>query len=221
MNKEAKSFQKEYGLDLLPYAESNVQLLELMEVKGLLNKQLNYLNVSLLDELQLAPDQLEEFNSELAAIPLDEAQIPTIDISKDFQSNSDLKVPMFKLDLSAQIDFSEVDSFTFSGLKSKRIFGKLKVDLENLLEDFENSHKDTYKSKIKHNYIIESLWYADSLTITTKSTKKLDIKAQLDTKDSTQQQLDPELNKDGTYTYKLDNASSTPFAAQLTQGKNF
>lgn len=229
-----KEFEDQYGIELLPYSTANVSLGEMMHYKGVFTKTLTFLNYSLAAKLGWDSDKVTEIEKELAAVPLTDGSFPSITMDNSTIGSGDLSIPIIGIDLSTHVDASKVASFEFSNITAKRLMGAVRSELSQGLEALRSgSDKRTYNQEIKLNYVIDGLFYADSVTI--KLTEKLDVDLSLSvsasavtgTTTSTTAEgtklaaATPSITKNNDTTYTISNAGNCPFAVQLTKGKLF
>lgn len=229
-----KEFEDQYGIELLPYSTADVALGEMMHYKGVFTKTLTFLNYSLVSKLGWEAEKVTDIENQLAAVETTAGSFPTVSINNSSSESGDLTIPIIGLDLSTQVDSSKVASFEFSNIKAKRLMGALRSELSQGLDALRNgSDKKTYNQDLKLNYVIDGLFYADSVTI--KLTEKLDVDLSLSlnasattgtTSDATASGTNlatatPKITKNNDTTYTISGAGNCPFAVQLTKGKNF
>ncbi|BDS12549.1 hypothetical protein [Aureispira anguillae] len=219
-----QEFEDQYGIELLPYSTADVSLGEMMHYKGIFNRTLTFLNYSIAEKLGWDEAKIAAIETQLKAIPLTDGSFPDLIMNNSTIGSGDLKIPILGLDLSNHVDASKVASFEFSKIKAKRLIGNVRSELSQGLEALKSSaNKKVYNQELKLNYVIEGLFYADSVTI--KLTEKLDIDLSLSlTNTKTNASLasaSPSIKKNNDTTYTISNAGNCPFAVQLTKGKLF
>lgn len=219
-----QEFEDQYGIELLPYSTANVSLGEMMHYKGIFNKMLTFLNYSLAEKLGWEPAKVAQVESQLKAIPLTDGNFPDMTINKSTVGSGDLQIPIIGLNLSSHVDASNIENFEFTNIKARRLIGDVRSELSQGLEALKNgSNKKLYNQELKLNYIIEGLFYADSVTI--KLSKKLDVDLSLalSNKETNTSLVSasPSIKKNNDTTYTISNAGNCPFAVQLTKGKLF
>lgn len=219
-----QEFEDQYGIELLPYSTANVSLGEMMHYKGIFNKMLTFLNYSLAEKLGWEPAKVAQVESQLKAIPLTDGNFPDMTINKSTVGSGDLQIPIIGLNLSSHVDASNIENFEFTNIKARRLTGDVRSELSQGLEALKNgSNKKLYNQELKLNYIIEGLFYADSVTI--KLSKKLDVDLSLalSNKETNTSLVSasPSIKKNNDTTYTISNAGNCPFAVQLTKGKLF
>lgn len=212
----SKNFENYYGVSLLPYSEETTQIGEVMYEKGLFNRTLEYQNETILDVSGISASQRANYQKQLLAVPLNEAQFPNITLNHSFNGNEGLKIPIINLDVSADVKTSKNVSLTLTNVKSKRLFGSLKFTLKNLIDTSKAARKE-----LRHKLIITQLFYADSVVLKASHGIDANINASLNAAKIKGVTLQSQNNGDGSANYTFSGMDQCPFAAQLIKLKNF
>lgn len=214
-----KQFENQYGVELLPRSFSDTRLGEIMEWKGLFSPMLDYKSYTIADVLNLPPEKSKELNSKLGNCCFIDASFPALEIRDDFGNDSDLQIPSFGINLAGKIDKSKVRYFRFTNIKARRFIGEARTEILKELETLKETNFKRYKEKIRDHYIIEALFYADTVEIgiDKDAAAGLDAAAILAAGNV---KLTGQLTTNSEHKYVLS-GSSCPFAVELVQGREF
>ncbi|MDP2386168.1 MAG: hypothetical protein Q8M29_07340 [Bacteroidota bacterium] len=209
-----KEFERQYSAELLPSSMANYAIGDLWDWKGgLFNWHLvpEMNNVALVCNDQGLYDKLK-------SVPMLAANLPDIDITKEFKSDTGLNIPTLNLSLSNVLAAEKVESF-----KYKSVQGKNAMEFRGALSDILNSLKtadfEKYKKYVREKEVVLAFYYADSVEIDISRT--ISNKAELEAKIGSIPgvTITEDLSATQTYKYKIS-GPACPFAAQFMDGRD-
>jgi len=211
-----KDFEDQFGVDLLPVSSADIYLGEIWEWEGLFNSTLIRLQDDLCNHFRLADDaKAKDLLLKLKKVKKTEANFPDIEVSKDFKSSADLKVPSINLDLGNELSVGSVKRFLFKGVKSKAII-ELRPELDDLLNDLKDKNFKHYREKIRTNNVIIQLYYASSVEIAID--KNISNKAEVEAKIKSLGNVDVDVASATEIKFTVG-SGDCPFAGQFVKGK--
>ena len=215
-----REFIEEFGVDLLPYSTDQLKLGELVDWKGLLHQIIDFQHYTVVDCFLWSDRKIKKLNKELSNCKYSDAMFPDMEIKDEFNSKSDLALPGVNINLSNKIEKSDLQSFRFTNIKSKVLDGSTRRQLVRGIEDLKNDNFALYKEKIRRYWIIEQLFYAESVAITINKNANIDLKAALKADGIDNVTFDSNNSTKKSHTYIMKGINC-PFAGELVKGRRF
>lgn len=214
-----RQFRKSYGLELLPYALSSYQVGYKAEWENKLTKRLEVEPNYIIYYWQLESskeDELEQSLKQLNEQPPVKASFAQLDFESKNNIGVALKMSSLDQNISAKLNLSKIEKFTFSDIQAKAITGDLYNEMFKTVLKIKNDNKDLFR-RIKKLMFLEQLFYANSVELIVGNSyaaeieapiQNLGINAKITASDSS--------NKKITFT----NSTDCPFATKLKDIKD-
>lgn len=215
-----KEFEREYGVDLLPYSTSDIKIGEIMDWEGLIFQSLDFKNYTIADVFEIPEPEIVALNNELKNVAFENASFPNMVINSGINNDSDLQIPGVNLSLAGKVEASKVKQFSFKGVKSKRLTGAIRRNIVKELEVLKEKNFTRYKEKIRNFLIIETLFYATEIQIDLEKNGAINLSAELNAMGLSENDLSIDNSSSNTTSYTVKNINC-PFAAELVRGKQF
>jgi len=214
----AKEVFKWLDIDLLPHSSSDTLLCEIYEWN---TSNWRTTGENLIGEIFPNSD-LPAIKEALAAVPNEIANVPDFEFTKEDIINIGINIPsLFGIEFKGKIDMAKELSIKVNGVTKTRItnIDAPGIEIMQKLSEFSQNHSKEYRRKIKHNYIVKALFYADSVEITMKKDSSADLEVEYSQGNiEVSAQVDTGTKKEIKlkYTGKI-----APFGATFVKGKDF
>lgn len=214
----AKEIFKLYDIDLLPHASNDTLIGEIFDWSGRSFKTTNDNIVGVI----ATEDNVDDLVAKLKNIPALPANVPDFQFSKEEIISFGLKLPfLFNIGFSGEVKSAKnlsvkVRSLTKSRLKNTEEPG---ISIKRLLASFEENNTRDYKEKIKHDYIAEALFYADSVEVELDKESGVDIDISFDAA-NVEVTANADTDTKKHFTLKYSGGNAIPFGATLKKGKD-
>ena len=155
-------------------------------------------------------------------VPREVANVPDFEFTKEDIIDIGLELPsLFGIGFKGDVSKAKELSVNVNGVTKSRItnIDPPGIQIMHKLSEFARDHTKLYRRKIKHNYIVKALFYAESIEIYLKKDSDADIEigfAMENVEVKTQFDTDTKKQIKLQYTGKM-----APFAATLVMGKDF
>ena len=215
-----REFERTYGADLLPVTAADIHLGDLWDWQGVFSNRLTRM-LSRLPHYFPEPHR-SSLDNDLKSVQFENASLAAVEISSDFHTSADLKIPSINLDLEGEIDVDSVKMFAFKNIKSKSIVN-LRAHLNDQVSALKDQNFDSYKKSIRGSYIAAWLFYADSveIQIDKNASGKAAVEARLSNiVKSSAMDLKVDTSHHSVISYTVS-GSTCPFAAQFIAGRDF
>ncbi|MXN92037.1 hypothetical protein GR160_12450 [Flavobacterium sp. Sd200] len=214
----AKEIFKIYDIDLLPHASADTAIGEIFEWSGRSFRTTNDNIAAVIAE----ENAVINLMTQLKAISSFEAGVPDFQFSKEEVISFGFKLPfLFNINFSGEVKNAKSLSVKVLSLKKARLTNSAEpgLTIKKLLSAYEDNNTRDYKQKIKHNYIAEALFYADSIQIEFEKEAGVGIDVSFDVQGvEVTANVDTETKKQ--YTLKYSGGNKIPFGATLKKGKD-
>jgi hypothetical protein len=214
----AKETFKWLDIDLLPHSSADTLLCEIYEWN---TRNWRTTGENLIGEI-FDVSELPELKKMLIEVPKEVANVPDFEFTKEDIIDIGVELPsLFGIGFKGEVSKAKELSVKVNGVTKSRItnIDAPGIQIMHRLSEFAQKHTKDYRRKIKRNYIVKALFYAESVEIYLKKDADVDIevgfalenvevKAQFDTDTKKQIKL--------KYTGKM-----APFAATFVMGKDF
>ncbi|HKC68951.1 MAG TPA: hypothetical protein VKG26_12025 [Bacteroidia bacterium] len=211
-----KDFERQYSADLLPSSFANYSIGDLWDVKGLFTKTYVPCNENIAEIC----DSTGALLKTLQSIPMQDANLPDVDMTNDFKSDASLSIPYLGLNLKDVLDANKVEGFHFNSIQGKNIIG-YNSNLATSLDAFKTNNFNTYKDKIRDYQVVIGLFYAGSVNLSIDKTvsNQAAIDAKIKAIANAQISVAVDTSDASTIKYSITN-SKCPFAAQFKMGRD-
>lgn len=161
-------FYKRYGAYLLQRSNEEDTPGELYE-QMLLSRRLKRLDTNVSIRLNLPEADRADLSARLRAVRKVNASFPDIDLTREIGTKADLDLPNVLEELKAELKVDQISSFRFSGVLEQRLTDDLRLELEQLIDQVEDTDPVRYKTHLKRYEMATSLFYAKEVIIKRKS----------------------------------------------------
>lgn len=217
-NPYAKEIFNRFDIDLLPHSSEDTMLGEIYELFGGAWRTNNINIVGII----FSDDQIPSVVQQLRNVPKNNASIPDFVFDKKSIIELGLKIPsLYNISFGGDIDSAtklevKINQVTKSRLTNTQNPG---IDIIRTFSAFKESHTRLYRKNIKFEYLVESLFYAESVEILLEKAPDVNIGVgfQVEGVDVTVG-VDTATKKSYTLKYSGQNL---PFGATMVRGKNF
>jgi hypothetical protein len=220
-DKQFKKFRNKYDLELIPAANSNIILGNLVwdpiigkpdfSHRGMPNHIANaFVDADLINQDELTQLLDEAKNEDLIEAGFAER---IIDVDVSLVNSLDNKA----IDnLSQSFELSSVKKFTFGDLQARSMSNLLRVRIDDYLEDLKKNKWENYDGKIRRVFMITELYYG-SMKIVINSNLKNDFETSITAANlNVKSQL--EIGRSMEYTF---DHQSVPFAMRIERIKHY
>ncbi len=214
----AKETFKWLDIDLLPHSSADTLLCEIYEWNA---RNWRTTGENLIGEI-FKGDEIQEIKSKLVNVQKEFANVPDFEITKDDLFDIGLELPaLLGIGLKGDVQKAKEFSIKVNKVTKSRItnIDEPGIQIMNQLAEFLKKHKKKYRRKIKRNYIVKALFYAESVEIYLKKDAEVEIEVGLPVDNvEVKTEVDTATKKQIQLKYSGRNA---PFAATLVLGKDF
>lgn len=214
----AKEVFKWLDINLLPHSSADTLLCEIYEWKS---RNWRTTGENLIGEI-FSGSELAEIKEALRAIPLEQANVPDFEFTKEDIINFGLGIPsLFDIGLKGDVQNAKELNVKVNSVLKSRItnIDHPGIKILNKLAEYAQDHSKLYRRKIKHNYLVKALFYAESVEIFLKKDANVDIKLDFSIKNvDVKAEVDTNTSKEIKLKYL---GTKAPFAATLVIGKDF
>ncbi|WP_228443084.1 hypothetical protein [Chryseobacterium nematophagum] len=217
----ANEIFKWQDMALLPHSSADTLLCEIFEWNG---RNLRSTGNNLIGFL-FSNDENDELNfikNQLIHVEKHSALIPDFEFTKENMIDYGLSLPsLFNINLQGNINNAKNFSIRVNGLTKARITNIDSPGIEILksYSSLTRSKSKTYRRNIKFNYLIKSLFYAESVEIYLEKESGADLNLSFQSQNiEIEAKADTDTKKHFILKYSGNQA---PFAAQFVKGKDF
>jgi len=213
----AKEIFKVYDIDLLPHASEDTSLCEIFENSGRAFRSTGDNLVGI-----IAPeDRVTTLYSALQQVVPVQASVPNFQFSKEEIIDFGFKLPfLFNINFTGNVNNAKSLSVKVNSLKKSRISNATQpgIEIRNLLQRFEDENPREYRNRIKHDWIAEALFFAESVDIEFEKDAgvALDVSFEVNNVEVTANVNTATQKK---YTLKYTGGHNIPFGATFKKGK--
>ena len=214
----ARETFKWLDIDLLPHSSADTLLCEIYEWNA---RNWRTTGENLIGEI-FTEAELPSLKKMLTEVPREVANVPDFEFTREDILDIGVEIPsLFGIGFKGDVSKATELSVKVNGVTKSRItnIDSPGIQIMHRLSEFAEKHPKIYRRKIKRNYIVKALFYAESTEIYLKkdaevdievgfAIENVDVKTQVDTDTKKQIKL--------KYTGKM-----APFAATLVKGKDF
>jgi len=214
----AKLIWKWQDMDLLPHSSSGTLLGEIYDWSG---RNWRTTENNLIGEIFTSEERIIKLKAELKAVPKEKANIPDFEFTKEDLVKLDFSIPsLFDLKIKGDIDNAKDLSVKVNGVIKSRLtnIDQPGISIMHRLSEFAQENSKEYRKKLKNDYVINALFYADSVEINLKKKASTNIELGFAKKNiDVTIQVDTDTEKKIKLKYTGDIA---PFAANFVKVKN-
>lgn len=214
----AREVFKWSDIDLLPHSSTDTLLCEIFEWNS---RNWRTTGENLIGEI-FSGNELAEMKAALIAIPLEPANVPDFEFTKEDIIDIGLGIPsLFDIGLKGDIKNAKELTFKVNGVLKSRItnIDHPGIKILNRLSEFAQNHSKLYRRKIKNNYLAKALFFAENVEIYLKKDANVDIEVGFSIENvDVKTEVDTDTNKEIKLKYL---GAKAPFAATLVIGKDF
>jgi hypothetical protein len=214
----AKETFKWLDIDLLPHSSADTLLCEIYEWN---TRNWRTTGENLIGEI-FSVSELPELKKMLMEVSKETANVPDFEFTKEDILGFGAELPsLFGIGFKGDLNKAQELSVKVNGVTKARLtnIDAPGIQIMHKLSEFAQNHTKTYRRKIKRNYIVKALFYAESVEIYVKKDAGIDIEVGFAVENvevKTQVETDTKKQIKLKYTGKM-----APFAASLVMGKDF
>ena len=212
----AKEIFKRFDIELLPISGEDTLLGEIFEWS---TRNWRTTSDNLVGYIG-STENKEELIHALKKVAKIKANVPDFEFSKQNVFDLGLKLPFFNLSFTGEVQNAQELSVKINGIKRTRLtnYEEPGIAMARLLSVFAEQNTPLYRNCIKHNYIVEALFYAESVEIDLKKEAGVDIGLEFDANAAT---IEATLETSTQKKYKIVYKDSilSPFGATFKKGK--
>ena len=214
----AKEVFKWLDIDLLPHTSVDTLLCEIYEWTS---RNWRSTNENLIGEI-FNPSEIPKIKEALIKVPKRTANVPDFEFTKEDFIDIGLDIPsLFGISIKGKIENAKTISVKVNKVTKSRItnIDPPGIQILSQLSAFSQTNSKLYRQKIKRNYLIKSLFYAESVDIFFEKKAGANFDVSFSTNDiNVETKIDTKNEKEIKLKYK---GQMAPFAADLVKGKDF
>lgn len=212
----AREIFKYYNIDLLSNSAEDTLVGELFDfyVRDWRTTHNNIVGLITTDTLRLT--------NELKAMPKINAQVPDFEFSKEDIVDAGFKIPaLFNLRFSGAVRNAKKLTVKVNGIKRARLtnYEAPGIEISNLLSVFARDNSKEYRQKIKNDYVVKALFYADSFEIELEKEVGVEIEIGFDI-NAVNVEVGTDTETKKHYVIRYKDMHQAPFGANFVKGKN-
>ena len=177
-NSVYRTFNKNYGLHLLPSALKTYQLGYKVEWDW---GKISVEPYSFISELNLDEQTEKEIKLALENTKAIEAELIPVEMDRDMLFKIGGYIPNLNMRIKSGLKLEKVVKMTYQNIKAKQIQGDLRERINKQLRSIQMSDPRFFKKKLAGDYVFESLFYAENIELIVENATEREMKVSLET----------------------------------------
>ena len=212
-DKLKRQFRRIYGADLLPVSLSSYYLGDIIEWDGFIKKQLDFENISLIENLKIDESRKADLRKRLSEVSMEKAFMQKITIDSRFDIKGGADIPNFATSIGAELGFSNFVNFNIEDVQCKVLARGLKVEIINLIKQAKEDDRKHFRKNLRDLYFIDKLFYAGNASFEIKTDSKAKVEAAV----TSAKLVNPNIsfNREGNIQVSFTGNKDLPFAADF------
>jgi hypothetical protein len=217
-NKTVKEFARQYdGLELLKRTNAGISLGDLYKKKASGKTHLEFMGYNIAYKVGFSMVEAEALKKRLREVKNQVGSFAGLSIKDSFSANAALSIPSVNVNLEGKVERSKVLGFEIGKIKTRILRDALRLEVENAIERLKANRPKEFRRKLKHLFIVEQLFYSESVNITIAKDTDIDVDAVF--ADSIGKvSVGVDIHKNQVFTIS---GSQYPFAIDLKRVSNF
>lgn len=177
-NQTVKEFARQFdGLELLKRTNDSITLGDLYRKKATGKTHLEFFGYNIAYKTGISAVEAEAMKSRLKEVKMQDGSFAGLSIKDSFSADASLNIPSVKVNLEGKVERSKVLGFEIGKIKTKVLRDALRLEIETAIEQLKTSNPKEYRKKLKRLFIVEQLFYSESVTITIAKDTVVDVDA--------------------------------------------
>jgi hypothetical protein len=177
-----KEFERTYGLSILLHSLASYKVGYRVEWKNRLHRKYEIEQNFFIDQLGFDEDTsslLQQVLTEVNLQEKDSAQFAALELTRQDEIRSALKIPSFGLDLNGTVDTSKVVSFSYEGVRVLSLKDQPRSSVKKKIVDLREKNEKKFR-RVSHIGFIEQLFYAERVVLDVDKAYERELKASLE-----------------------------------------
>lgn len=216
-----REFYRHYGLELIPVAMEDLTLGKCVWDGGWFSKpkfthnNMPYYIFNAFEQTRIIGEgRAEKMLIDLRALPKVDAAFAHINIELEVEDALEIHVNEL-LKIKSEFDLKKVKSFNVSNSKGISIPNKMRMNIDQMLDELKENHWDDYKRGLRRAYMITELYYGTiSISI------DVDLENEIEASFFDGQSYSNKFKLGNTTTYEFS-SQKVPLAMRLERIKHF
>ena len=177
-NKTVKEFAKQFdGLELLKRTNASISLGDLYKKKATGKTHLEFMGYNIAYKVGFSMVEAEAMKKRLREVKNQVGSFAGLSIKDSFSANAALSIPSVNVNLEGKVERSKVLGFEIGKIKTKILRDALRLEVENAIERLKATNPKEFRKKLKRLFIVEQLFYSESVNITIAKDTDIDVDA--------------------------------------------
>ncbi|MCF6169429.1 MAG: hypothetical protein L3J31_05365 [Bacteroidales bacterium] len=217
-NQTVKEFARQFdGLELLKRSNEGILLGDLYKKKATGKTRLEFSGYNIAFKIGLPGAGAKALKKSLQEVKVLDGAFADLAIKDSFSADAALSIPSVNVQLDGKVERSKVLGFEIGKIKTKVLRDALRLKIETAIGQLKAENPKKYRKKLKHLYLVEQLFYSESVQITIAKDTEVDVNAII-AESVGKVSVGVDINKNQVFTIT---GSGFPFAVDLKKVKDF